>query len=83
MRRIVLIYNPLFFYTFVLNHLIMAKKKTTKKAFKETVENKAEKVVQETKQVPYNGFIYMGGARIKMSEVKARLLVKQGKAKFD
>ena len=62
----------------------MAKKKNTiKKAFKETVENKAEKVVQETKQVPYNGFIYMGNARIKMSEVKARLLVKQGKAKFD
>mgnify|MGYP003658786347 CR=1 FL=1 len=74
----------LFFFTFVANHLIMAKKKNTiKKAFKETVENKAEKVVQETKQVPYNGFIYMGNARIKMSEVKARLLVKQGKAKFD
>ena len=79
----VLIYYTSFFYTFVLNHLIMAKKKTTKKVFKETVENKAEKVVQETKQVPYNGFIYMGGARIKMSEAKARLLVKQGKAKFD
>tara|TARA_R110002073_G_scaffold9021_1_gene47504 strand:- start:1150 stop:1335 length:186 start_codon:yes stop_codon:yes gene_type:complete len=61
----------------------MAKKKTTKKAFKESVENKAEKVVQETKKVPYNGYISMGGARIKMSEVKARLLVKQGKAKFD
>jgi len=25
----------------------------------------------------------MGGARIKMSEAKARLLVKEGKAKFD
>ena len=79
----VLIYYTSFFYTFVTNHLIMAKKKTTKKAFKETVENKAEKVVQETKQVPYNGFVSMGGARIKMSEAKARLLVKQGKAKFD
>ena len=79
----VLIYYTSFFYTFVSNHLIMAKKKTTKKAFKETVENKAEKVIQETKQVPYNGFVSMGNARIKMSEAKARLLVKQGKAKFD
>ena len=77
------VFNASFFFTFVANHLIMAKKKTTKKAFKETVENKAEKVVQETKQVPYNGFVSMGGARIKMSEAKARLLVKQGKAKFD
>jgi hypothetical protein len=83
MRGMVLIYYTSFFYTFVANHLIMAKKKTTKKVFKETVENKAEKVVQETKQVPYNGYISMGGARIKMSEAKARLLVKQGKAKFD
>lgn len=79
----VLIYYTSFFYTFVLNHLIMAKRKTTKKVFKETVENKAEKVVQETKAAPYNGFIFMGNARIKMSEAKARLLVKQGKAKFD
>ena len=79
----VLIYYTSFFYTFVTNHLIMAKKKTTKKALKQTPENKAEKVIQETKQVPYNGFIYMGGARIKMSEAKARLLVKEGKAKFD
>mgnify|MGYP006406249279 FL=1 len=80
----VLIYHPSFFYTFVSNLIKMAKKKNTiKKAFKETVENKAEKVVQETKQLPYNGYIYMGNARIKMSEVKARLLVKQGKAKFD
>ena len=83
MRGMVLIYYTSFFYTFVSNHLIMAKKKTTKKALKQTVENKAEKVVQETKQVPYNGFISMGGARIKMSEAKARLLVKEGKAKFD
>ncbi len=79
----VLIYYTSFFYTFVANHLIMAKKKTTKKALKQNVENKAEKVVQETKQVPYNGYISMGGARIKMSEAKARLLVKEGKAKFD
>lgn len=80
----VLIYYTSFFYTFVSNLIKMAKKKNTiKKAFKETVENKAEKVVQETKQVPYNGYISMGNARIKMSEVKARLLVKQGKAKFD
>ena len=83
MRGMVLIYYTSFFYTFVSNHLIMAKKKTTKKALKQTPENKAEKVVQETKQVPYNGFISMGGARIKMSEAKARLLVKEGKAKFD
>ena len=79
----VLIYYTSFFYTFVTNHLIMAKKKTTKKALKQTPENKAEKVIQETKQVPYNGYISMGGARIKMSEAKARLLVKEGKAKFD
>ena len=80
----VLIYYTSFFYTFVSNLIKMAKKKNTiKKAFKETVENKAEKVVQETKQLPYNGYIYMGNARIKMSEVKARLLVKEGKAKFD
>ena len=83
MRGMVLIYYTSFFYTFVTNHLIMAKKKTTKKALKQTPENKAEKVVQETKQVPYNGYISMGGARIKMSEAKARLLVKEGKAKFD
>jgi len=83
MRGMVLIYYTSFFYTFVANHLIMAKKKTTKKALKQTVENKAEKVIQETKQVPYNGFVSMGGARIKMSEAKARLLVKEGKAKFD
>jgi len=83
MRGMVLIYHTSFFYTFVSNHLIMAKKKTTKKALKQTVENKAEKVIQETKQVPYNGYISMGGARIKMSEAKARLLVKEGKAKFD
>lgn len=83
MRGMVLIYYTSFFYTFVANHLIMAKKKTTKKALKQTPENKAEKVIQETKQVPYNGYISMGGARIKMSEAKARLLVKEGKAKFD
>ena len=83
MRGMVLIYYTSFFYTFVSNHLIMAKKKTTKKALKQTPENKAEKVIQETKQVPYNGYISMGGARIKMSEAKARLLVKEGKAKFD
>ena len=77
------VFNASFFFTFVTNHLIMAKKKTTKKALKQTPENKAEKVVQETKQVPYNGFVSMGGARIKMSEAKARLLVKEGKAKFD
>lgn len=59
----------------------MAKKKT-KKAEKAPIENKAEKVEVEVKEVPFTGYIAMGGAVIRMSEAKARLLVKQGKAKF-
>jgi hypothetical protein len=58
-----------------------------KKAIKKTVENKAEKVVVENKAVAkapakYSGYISMGGAVIRMAEPKARLLVKQGRAKF-
>jgi hypothetical protein len=78
----VLIYHPSFFYTFVSNHLIMAKKKTTKKAFKETVENKAEKVIQETKVIKYNGSIIIDGISYRMGEAKARIMVKEGKATF-
>ena len=59
----------------------MAKKKTTKKAEKAPIENKAVESKPQTKEV-YNGYITIGGATIKMSEAKARLMVKQGKAKF-
>lgn len=58
----------------------MAKKKITKKAEKATIENKAIK--PEAKKIEYKGYISMGGAIIRMSEAKARLLLKQGKAKF-
>ena len=76
------VFNASFFFTFVANHLIMAKKKTTKKAFKETVENKAEKVIQETKEAKYNGSIIIDGISYRMGEAKARIMVKEGKAKF-
>ena len=76
------VFNASFFFTFVANHLIMAKKKTTKKAFKETVDNKAEKVVQETKEAKYNGSIIIDGISYRMGEAKARIMVKEGKAKF-
>ena len=76
------VFNASFFFTFVANHLIMAKKKTTKKALKQTVENKAEKVVQETKEAKYNGSIIIDGISYRMGEAKARIMVKEGKAKF-
>jgi hypothetical protein len=60
----------------------MAKKKTTKKAEKAPIENKAEKVIPATKEAKYNGSVNRGGEIVRMSEAKARLLLKRGLAKF-
>ena len=72
---------PLFFYLCD----IMAKRKTstTAKAVTKKPENKAQKIETTTKEAKYSGYVVMGGARLRMSEAKARLLVKEGKAKFD
>lgn len=57
----------------------MAKKETKKKAQKKKPENKAEKKTPDNK---YNGYVIMGGSKLKMGEARARKEVLAGKAKF-